>query len=174
MIAQWHAYYRSGADHRALLNRSFEQCRDMPQEIWICLADRSQFDKELERLDELNRTISNRKELIQRFPLFGIPFAAKDNIDVAGQPTSAACPAFSKMATHATSVARLREAGAICMGKANLDQCAIGLVGTRSPHGRPASVFNSRHVSGGSSSGSAVAVPFLPASFPRTRSKREI
>lgn len=92
-------------------------------------------------------------------PLWGVPFAAKDNIDVAGLPTTAACPAFAyDPAQDATVIARLRAAGAIVIGKTNLDQFATGLNGTRSPYGAPRSVFNNDYVSGGSSSGSAVAV----------------
>jgi allophanate hydrolase len=92
-------------------------------------------------------------------PLWGIPFAVKDNIDVAGLPTTAACPAFAyQPSADATVVARLRAAGAIVIGKTNLDQFATGLNGTRSPYGAPRSVFNADYVSGGSSSGSAVAV----------------
>jgi allophanate hydrolase len=92
-------------------------------------------------------------------PLFGIPFAVKDNIDVAGLPTTAACPAFAYTPTQsATAVQRLQDAGAIAVGKTNLDQFATGLVGTRSPYGTPSSTFSDQHVSGGSSSGSAVVV----------------
>ncbi|MGQ0566867.1 MAG: allophanate hydrolase [Gemmobacter sp.] len=92
-------------------------------------------------------------------PLWGIPFAVKDNIDVAGLPTTAACPAFAYApGADATVVARLRAAGAIVIGKTNLDQFATGLNGTRSPYGAPRSVFDAAYVSGGSSSGSAVAV----------------
>lgn len=92
-------------------------------------------------------------------PLWGIPFAVKDNIDVAGLPTTAACPAFAyDPAADSTVVARLRAAGAIVIGKTNLDQFATGLNGTRSPYGAPRSVFSADHVSGGSSSGSAVTV----------------
>jgi allophanate hydrolase len=92
-------------------------------------------------------------------PLWGIPFAVKDNIDCAGLPTTAACPAFAYDAEEdAYVVARLKAAGAIVIGKTNLDQFATGLNGTRSPYGAPRSVFDERYISGGSSSGSAVAV----------------
>jgi allophanate hydrolase len=92
-------------------------------------------------------------------PLFGIPFAVKDNIDVAGLPTTAACPAFAYVPEQsATVVERLMKAGAILVGKTNLDQFATGLVGARSPYGIPACTFSADHVSGGSSSGSAVVV----------------
>jgi allophanate hydrolase len=99
-------------------------------------------------------------------PLWGIPFAVKDNIDVAGLPTTAGCPAFAHHPTaDATVVARLKAAGAIVIGKTNLDQFATGLNGTRSPYGAPRSVFDPDYVSGGSSSGSAVAVGAGFASF---------
>ena len=92
-------------------------------------------------------------------PLAGTPFAVKDNIDVAGVPTSAACPARTTPAQRsATAVRRLLDAGAVPVGKTNMDQFATGLVGTRSPYGACSSVFSAAHVSGGSSSGSAVAV----------------
>ncbi|MFC0284598.1 allophanate hydrolase [Camelimonas abortus] len=95
----------------------------------------------------------------EELPLFGVPFAVKDNIDVAGLPTTAACPAFAYTpARSAAAVERLVAAGAIPVGKTNLDQFATGLNGTRSPYGAPASVFDPARVSGGSSSGSAVAV----------------
>jgi allophanate hydrolase len=92
-------------------------------------------------------------------PLYGVPFAVKDNIDVKGLPTTAACPAFAyHPATDATAVARLKAAGAIVVGKSNLDQFATGLVGVRSPYGIPRNPFDRRLIPGGSSSGSAVAV----------------
>lgn len=99
-------------------------------------------------------------------PLWGIPFAVKDNLDVAGLPTTAACPAFAYTPeVDAEVVVRLEAAGAFCTGKTNLDQFATGLNGTRSPYGAPRSVFSAEHVSGGSSSGSAVAVAAGLASF---------
>ncbi len=92
-------------------------------------------------------------------PLWGIPFAVKDNIDVAGMPTTAACPAFAYDATEdAFVVAQLRAAGAIPVGKTNLDQFATGLVGVRSPYGVPRNAVDPAMVPGGSSSGSAVVV----------------
>lgn len=99
-------------------------------------------------------------------PLYGVPFAVKDNMDVAGMQTTAACPAFAFAATEtATIVRRLEDAGAILVGKTNMDQFATGLVGTRSPYGACASVFDAQYVSGGSSSGSAVAVASGLVSF---------
>ncbi len=92
-------------------------------------------------------------------PLYGVPVAVKDNIDVAGLPTTAACPAFAyDPGKDATCVARLRRAGAIVIGKTNLDQFATGLVGVRSPYGTPRNLFDPSLIPGGSSSGSAIAV----------------
>jgi allophanate hydrolase len=92
-------------------------------------------------------------------PLYGVPVAVKDNIDVAGLPTTAACPAYAYTpARDATAVAKLREAGAIVIGKTNLDQFATGLVGVRSPYGVPRNALRRDLIPGGSSSGSAVAV----------------
>jgi allophanate hydrolase len=92
-------------------------------------------------------------------PLAGWTFAVKDNIDVAGVATTAGCPAYAfEPAEDAAVVARLFGAGAVAIGKTNMDQFATGLVGTRSPYGACSSVFDGRYISGGSSSGSAVAV----------------
>jgi allophanate hydrolase len=99
-------------------------------------------------------------------PLYGIPFVIKDNIDLAGVPTTAACARYAYTPAHsATAVQRLLEAGAIPLGKTNLDQFATGLVGTRSPYGACRNSFNDQYISGGSSSGSAVAVATGLASF---------
>ncbi|MFZ4380512.1 MAG: allophanate hydrolase, partial [Sandarakinorhabdus sp.] len=105
------------------------------------------------------RAVDARIAAGETLPLAGVPYAAKDNIDVAGLATTAACPEFAyRPAADATVIARLKAAGAICMGKTNLDQFATGLNGTRSPHGAPRNAHNLAWVSGGSSSGSSVAV----------------
>jgi allophanate hydrolase len=105
------------------------------------------------------RAAARALERCERGPLWGVPFAVKDNIDVAGVPTTAACPAFSYVPTSsATVVERLIVAGALFVGKTNLDQFATGLVGVRSPYGAPPNPFAPACVPGGSSSGSAAAV----------------
>ena len=131
--------------------RSFARIRDHNDPaIFISLRDEKQALAEAEALTE--------KDAAQ-LPLYGIPVAVKDNIDVAGLPTTAACPAFAYSPAHdATAVARLRAAGAIIVGKTNLDQFATGLVGVRSPYGIPNNPMRSDLIPGGSSSGSAVAV----------------
>lgn len=125
----------------------------MDDNAWIVLASEEQLRAQLDTLFPLY--CANPQAL----PLFGIPFAVKDNIDVAGWPTSAACPAFTYTAEHdATAVSLLKAAGAVLIGKTNLDQFATGLVGTRSPFGAVPNTFNRDYVSGGSSSGSASVV----------------
>ena len=102
----------------------------------------------------------------QGLPLYGIPFAVKDNIDVAGHPTTAACPEFAHVPSASAAVVdALVSAGAILIGKTNLDQFATGLVGVRSPYGVPANTFHPQYVPGGSSSGSAVALAAGLVSF---------
>ncbi|HET6178869.1 MAG TPA: allophanate hydrolase [Candidatus Sulfotelmatobacter sp.] len=116
--------------------------------VWISLVPRA---TALARA----REIENNPNL----PLAGKTFAVKDNFDVAGMPTTAGCPAYAfTPPSTATVVQRLQEAGALLIGKTNMDQFATGLVGTRSPHGSCSTVFDKRYISGGSSSGSAVAV----------------
>ena len=113
---------------------------------WISLAPRES-------------ALAGAREIDRRLPLYGVPFAVKDNMDVEGMPTTAGCPAFAYTAERTASVVqRLIDAGAILIGKTNMDQFATGLVGTRSPYGACSSVFDERYISGGSSSGSAVAV----------------
>jgi allophanate hydrolase len=125
--------------------------------IWITL--RSQ-----ERALEQARALAGRDPA--SLPLYGLPFAIKDNIDLAGVPTTAGCPAFSYTpAQSAYVVSRLIDAGAIPVGKTNLDQFATGLVGTRSPYGVCRNSFDPEYIAGGSSSGSAVAVALGLVSF---------
>jgi allophanate hydrolase len=96
---------------------------------------------------------------LENKPLFGVPFVVKDNIDVAGLPTTAACPAFGYHPKRSAFVVkRLERAGAILIGKTNLDQFATGLVGVRSPYGVPRNALRADLIPGGSSSGSATAV----------------
>ncbi len=121
-------------------------------QIWI-----SRFDPD--QLIAAARAVEMRIATGEDLPLAGVPFAVKDNIDVAGLETTAACPAFAyRPGQSATVVDRLLAAGAICIGKTNLDQFATGLNGTRSPYGAPRNPYNLDYISGGSSSGSAVAV----------------
>lgn len=125
--------------------------------IWIHLIDKEQL---LQRAAEL------KGDSPDNLPLYGIPFAIKDNVDLAGHPTTAACPAFTYTADRtASAVQRVIDAGAILIGKTNLDQFATGLVGTRSPYGAVQNAFDTAYVSGGSSSGSAVAVALGLVSF---------
>ncbi|WP_035614543.1 allophanate hydrolase [Haloferula sp. BvORR071] len=113
----------------------------------------------LPALDELAVLAAELQARPRDLPLWGIPFVVKDNIDVAGWPTTAACPAFSYVPREdAEVVRRLREAGAIPIAKANLDQFATGLVGTRSPYGAARNAIDAEFLPGGSSSGSASAV----------------
>ncbi|MDP3908619.1 allophanate hydrolase [Novosphingobium sp.] len=125
--------------------------RVQPQ-IWISRATPDE-------LIAAARAIDARIAAGEVLPLAGVPFAAKDNIDVAGFETTAACPAFAyRPEASATVIERLLAAGALCVGKTNLDQFATGLNGTRSPYGSPRNAYNLAYVSGGSSSGSASAV----------------
>ncbi|CAA7616641.1 allophanate hydrolase [Magnetospirillum sp. UT-4] len=138
---------RAAGDAAAVIELAYARIESCPDPaVWISLRPKAEVLAELAGLDPA-------------LPLYGVPFAVKDNIDVAGLPTTAACPAFAYTpAADAPAVARLRAAGAVVLGKTNLDQFATGLVGVRSPHGAPRCVFDDRYVSGGSSSGSAVAV----------------
>ncbi|MFJ9021349.1 allophanate hydrolase [Streptomyces sp. NPDC102259] len=127
------------------------EATDRP-EIWIDLRPPADVEAEARTLDE-------RLARGERLPLAGRLLAVKGNIDVAGLPTTAGCPAYAyRPAADAPAVARLRAAGALVLGTTNLDQFATGLVGTRSPHGAVRGAVDPSRVSGGSSSGSAVAV----------------
>ena len=154
-LADWQQAYRDGAQPAELLNTLFGQlCADDP--AWIAIASPDNLRQQLAALETL---LSAANGDTTALPLYGVPFAIKDNIDAAGWPTTAACPAFRYTAeADAFVVARLRQAGAILIGKTNLDQFATGLVGTRSPYGAVPNSFNPDYVSGGSSSGSASVV----------------
>lgn len=151
-IADIVAAHRAGnADPAKTVARSFQRIRDHGDPaIFITLRDEAEAVAEAEALKGKDAAA---------LPLYGVPVAVKDNIDVAGLPTTAACPAFTYQPTQdANTVARLRAAGAIVIGKTNLDQFATGLVGVRSPYGIPKNPVHDGLVPGGSSSGSAVAV----------------
>lgn len=124
------------------------------------------------RLFSKDEMLARAKELETKYahkqlpPLYGIPITVKDSIDIAGVPTTAACPAYAYTPEkNATTITQLLELGVIILGKVNLDQLATGLVGVRSPYGAPSSVFNKAYISGGSSSGSAVSVGAKLCSF---------
>ena len=130
---------------------------------WICRVAPDALATRARQLEQMARA---DPRTLARLPLYGIPFAVKDNIDVAGLPTTAGCPAFSRVpGRSATVVEKLEAAGAILVGKTNLDQFATGLVGTRSPYGAVPNAFRPEYISGGSSSGSAVAVARGSVSF---------
>ena len=149
----WKRAYQEGADPAALLEQ--QRCSlTSDDSAWISIACDAQLKAQLLQLEALQQTQGR-----ERLPLYGIPFAVKDNIDVEGFVTTAACPAFAYQAQRdAVAVQRLRQAGAIVLRKTNLDQFATGLVGTRSPFGAVPNAFDSRLISGGSSSGSASVV----------------
>lgn len=127
------------------------------RKVWITRLTREQVMGYVEKLKDASP---------ETHPLYGIPFAIKDNIDLAGVPTTAACPDYEYMPEESAHVvAKLIEAGAIPVGKTNLDQFATGLVGVRSPYGACENSFNPEFISGGSSSGSAVSVATGLVSF---------
>lgn len=148
-IHEWLNAYRSQQTTPTAALHNLLAHIDNSDPSWIYLVSAAELDEQLAALAQRDTNL----------PLYGVPFAVKDNIDVAGLPTSAACPAFTYIPTSdATSVARLKAAGAIVLGKTNLDQFATGLVGTRSPYGAVPNSFKPEYISGGSSSGSATSV----------------
>jgi allophanate hydrolase len=158
-IAHLRDSYRAGHQTpSAVMERLLDESGDADERnVWIARLSRDQVMAYAAALDP---------RAIDRLPLFGIPFAVKDNIDLAGVATTAGCPKFAYTpAQSATVVRKLIEAGAIPLGKTNLDQFATGLVGTRSPYGACRNSFNPEYISGGSSSGSAVAVAAGLVSF---------
>jgi len=158
-IASLSRAYRAGTlTPSKLVDRLIaERAKHAAHNIWISSVDDAALRYRARQLDVADQT---------SLPLYGIPFAIKDNIDFAGLPTTAACAEFAyQPATSAPVVQALIDAGAIVLGKTNLDQFATGLVGTRSPYGACQNAFDPTYISGGSSSGSAVAVALGLASF---------
>jgi allophanate hydrolase len=144
-------YLRSPGDVDKVAREILARVNDADDgNVWIARVSDAQVLADAKRLSTLDPA---------EMPLFGIPFAVKDNIDVAGMPTTAGCPEYAYTPDVSSPVVdRLIAAGAILIGKTNLDQFAAGLVGTRSPFGACQNAFDPAFVSGGSSSGSAVSV----------------
>ncbi|WP_322979693.1 allophanate hydrolase [Pseudomonas sp. C11] len=154
-LAQWQQAYCEGQSPAELIDALRAEL-DAADNAWIALASETQLATQFAELAAALQAAGGDSS---KLPLYGVPFAIKDNIDAAGWPTTAACPEFAYSAeADATVVARLRAAGAILIGKTNLDQFATGLVGTRSPYGAVSNSFDPAYVSGGSSSGSASVV----------------
>lgn len=154
-LSDWQAAYERGREPSELLESLIAELRSDDR------AFISQLDADGLRVQvaDLAARLSDAGGDRDRLPLYGVPFVVKDNIDAVGFDTTAGCPAFAytpEQDSHA--VARLRDAGAILIAKANLDQFATGLVGTRSPYGAVPNSFDAHRISGGSSSGSASAV----------------
>jgi allophanate hydrolase len=157
LISDLHHSYRTGRETPASVMERLLDASGDERHVWITRLSR---DDVMARVAALDATA------IDRLPLYGIPFVIKDNIDLAGTATTAGCPGFAYTPPQSAFVVqRLVDAGAIPLGKTNLDQFATGLVGTRSPYGACRNSFNADYISGGSSSGSAVAVAAGLASF---------
>ncbi|MCY6410997.1 allophanate hydrolase [Acinetobacter sp. VNH17] len=160
-ISEWQTAYLNNEIQPDTL-KDLVAAIDPQDNAWISIATVDQVEQQIHSLNELAKDAEN---LHKQFPLYGIPFAVKDNIDVAGFATTAACKALTTIVEQdAETVRLLKQAGAIVIGKTNLDQFATGLVGTRSPFGAVPNTFKAEYVSGGSSSGSAsvVARGFVP------------
>ena len=158
LIADLLQGYRSGSfTVRDVIECALERADRAPQRnLWITRLSAAQVLSYVQALDPAHIHL----------PLYGIPFVIKDNIDLAGVATTAGCPDYAYTPAHSAAVVqRLLDAGAIPLGKTNLDQFATGLVGARSPYGACRNSFDARYISGGSSSGSAVAVATGLASF---------
>ncbi|MBK4999995.1 allophanate hydrolase [Pseudomonas sp. S31] len=154
-LHDWQHAYRQEALSPSVLFELLQQAQGVDS-AWITLASPEQL---AQRLAGLAEQLEVAQGDFSKLPLYGVPFAVKDNIDAAGWQTSAACPEFAYQPEQdATVVSRLQAAGAVLIGKTNLDQFATGLVGTRSPFGAVPNTFNADYVSGGSSSGSASVV----------------
>lgn len=151
--------YANGAHPRDVILAAVARIKSADLNAWIYVEDEETLIAQCDLLEK-------RRLLGDELPLFGIPFGVKDNIDVGGMPTTAACREFTyhpEQSAHAVQL--LLDNGAICIGKTNLDQFATGLSGARSPFGICASVQNPAYISGGSSSGSGVSVAAGHVSF---------
>jgi allophanate hydrolase len=160
MIADLRTAYEQGSLSPTLLVETLikRMNTDRDNPVWI----KRVADNELRQAARVLEARNDRHKL----PLYGVPFAVKDNIDVAGMPTTAACPALEYLPVSSSPlVSLLLDAGAMLIGKTNMDQLATGLVGTRSPYGECRNAFNPDYISGGSSSGSALAVALGHVSF---------
>ena len=161
-ISDWTTAYQGGLSPLTAMAALSARCVATEPDWILCLdaaALQAQAEALMERFEAAGRDWA-------AFPLFGVPFVVKDNIDVAGLPTTAACPDFAYLPERsATVVQHLTAAGALLLGKSNLDQFATGLVGVRSPYGAVPNAFNPDYVSGGSSSGSATLVARGLAAF---------
>ncbi|MGY4641820.1 allophanate hydrolase [Pseudomonas sp. TE24901] len=154
-LGEWQSAYRNGAITPDIVLDLID-AYPADDNAWIARARPSQLQAQL---DELGERLAALGGDMAQLPLYGVPFAIKDNIDAAGWDTTAACPEFAYAPeSDASVVSKLRAAGAILVGKTNLDQFATGLVGTRSPYGAVGNSFDPAYVSGGSSSGSASVV----------------
>ena len=155
-LSQWRQAYQDNQQTPEALLTALVASLDSRDVAWISIATQAQLQ---EQMLCLRRLLAQVNGDMAQLPLYGVPFAVKDNMDVQGWQTTAACPDFAYTAqADAFVVQQLRQAGAILVGKTNLDQFATGLVGTRSPFGAVPNTFDARYVSGGSSSGSASVV----------------
>ena len=148
--------YKAGLSPLTVLEAVFdriEKYQKLDPAVWILLETK---DSALQRARDLSNRWPDRRRLP---PLFGVPFSVKDSIDIAGLPTTTACPPLAHVPSKsAPAYEHVLEQGAVYIGKTNLDQLATGLTGCRSPYGIPRSVFNRDYISGGSSSGNCVSV----------------
>ena len=157
-LASLHEAYASGTTVEQVLDQVFARLAAIDDPgLFIHLATRAALSEQVAMLGALDLEVK---------PLWGVPFAVKDNIDVTGMPTTAACREFSYLpSSEATVVRLLRQAGAIVIGKTNMDQFATGLVGVRTPYPIPKNAIDQKLIPGGSSSGSAVATSHGIVSF---------
>lgn len=156
-ISQLHKAYSNGELSPATLIKQLTEQANQQEAVWLHVLSAQELAPYLKALESKS---------LETHPLYGVPFAIKDNIDLAGIPTTAACPEFTYTPENSAFVVeQLIAAGAIPIGKTNLDQFATGLVGTRSPFGETPNAFNPDYISGGSSSGSAVATASGMVSF---------